>query len=411
MTAPHSTDLDTVGSGHSAAGGLANTTGALRTRSAVTSQLDPYRAGLELGESLAEIRPEVVFLFSSIHYRGDAELLAGVYEAVDDPALALIGNTGDGFFATARLGTVGAAALGLNSEGRIRWKAVGSRAGPGPDREAVEASVRKLEGQFADDELRLVFAVAGVHTDGALLTSILNERLHVPVVGGLAGDDRKMQTSFVYANREVLPEGVALLGIGGDVAFDIRVASTLHPVGHSGTVTGSEGTVLAEIDGLPAIEFVEREAGKPVLQADKGVSAFALSDPDEPTLQYVRSIADFHSSGTISLFGGIRQSDRVQFCHASPEVMIDDVRAVAGKPLPARFAPSAALVVSCAGRKWVLGDEMSREVEAIQSSLGRPLEIAGFPSYGEIAPRELAHGYTRSLFHNVTCVLLLLGAR
>ena len=40
----------------------------MRTQSAQTHQSDPYRAGLELGEALAECAPEVVFLFSSIHY-------------------------------------------------------------------------------------------------------------------------------------------------------------------------------------------------------------------------------------------------------------------------------------------------------------------------------------------------------
>jgi hypothetical protein len=34
--------------------------------------------------------------------------------------------------------------------------------------------------------------------------------------------------------------------------------------------------------------------------------------------------------------------------------------------------------------------------------------LAGFPSFGEIAPLRRRGGYTRNLFHNMTYVLLLL---
>ena len=53
----------------------------MRTVSAQTRHPDPYRAGLALGEALAECAPEVVFLFSSIHYGQDADLLEGIQDA------------------------------------------------------------------------------------------------------------------------------------------------------------------------------------------------------------------------------------------------------------------------------------------------------------------------------------------
>ena len=60
----------------------------MRALSAQTSQSDPYRAGLELGEALAECAPEVVFLFSSIHYGLDADLAEGVSDALIDSIFA-----------------------------------------------------------------------------------------------------------------------------------------------------------------------------------------------------------------------------------------------------------------------------------------------------------------------------------
>ena len=55
--------------------------------SAFTNLSDPYRAGVALGETLARVRPEVVFLFCSINYGGSADLVEGLNDALDNPEL------------------------------------------------------------------------------------------------------------------------------------------------------------------------------------------------------------------------------------------------------------------------------------------------------------------------------------
>jgi len=39
----------------------------MNTKSCFSVNMDPYSAGVEIGEQLADINPEVIFLFSSIH--------------------------------------------------------------------------------------------------------------------------------------------------------------------------------------------------------------------------------------------------------------------------------------------------------------------------------------------------------
>ena len=56
---------------------------------------DPYRAGYALGESLASLAPEVVFLNSSINY-AVAELLEGLYDGLDSEQVVVIGLSGHG---------------------------------------------------------------------------------------------------------------------------------------------------------------------------------------------------------------------------------------------------------------------------------------------------------------------------
>jgi hypothetical protein len=74
------------------------------------------------------------------------------------------------------------------------------------------------------------------------------------------------------------------------------------------------------------------------------------------------------------------------------------------------FTPSAAIIVSCAGRKWLLADRGEKELAAFFDNLGYSVPLIGFPSFGEISPFRLGTGaYTTVNFHNGTFVVCLLG--
>ncbi len=82
---------------------------------------DPYRAGIALGELLASMTPEVVFLFSSVHY-SVPELLEGFHDALECDDVIVVGNSGNGFDETTGAYDHGAAVLGLSSGGQVRWR-------------------------------------------------------------------------------------------------------------------------------------------------------------------------------------------------------------------------------------------------------------------------------------------------
>jgi hypothetical protein len=48
--------------------------------------------------------------------------------------------------------------------------------------------------------------------------------------------------------------------------------------------------------------------------------------------------------------------------------------------------PDFSLLVSCVGRKLVLGPRIEEEVEAVCETIGKNIPVAGFYSYGEISP-------------------------
>lgn len=67
---------------------------------------------------------------------------------------------------------------------------------------------------------------------------------------------------------------------------------------------------------------------------------------------------------------------------------------------------SLCLFVSCVGRRLLMGQRTEEEVEAVASVLGSATPIAGFYSYGEIAPN---YNSGVSCLHNQTVTLTLLA--
>ena len=64
-----------------------------------------------------------------------------------------------------------------------------------------------------------------------------------------------------------------------------------------------------------------------------------------------------------------------------------------------------ALLVSCVGRKLVMGGRIDEEVEAVGDVLGQGATLAGFYSYGEISP--FVHS-TECKLHNQTMTITVL---
>ena len=49
-------------------------------------------------------------------------------------------------------------------------------------------------------------------------------------------------------------------------------------------------------------------------------------------------------------------------------------------------SPDLAILISCVGRRLVLDQRTEEEIESVQEIIGKNATIAGFYSYGEIAP-------------------------
>lgn len=380
-------------------------------KSCISRNLDPYRAGVEIAEQLAEISPEIIFLFSSSHYRGSQELLESLYAELAPCVPILIGNSADGVYGLDAVAEVGISALAIQSEGKFRCHLAQQSGLRDQPYASAQQCLRKVLSQ-CQEKPKLLFLASDFRTDSTLVLQALNEGTDVPIVGGLATDDFSFESCQVFANQNVLSDSIVLLAIEGDIIFDIQLGNSPVAVGKSGTITAQNGTRIQQVDNIPIMEFIERELGKPLDHIDKGILTLRTVNPDQTGEHKVRSMLlpeKEENEPSVLLLGGVEKTEQIQVCTYPPERMLLDIRDIAQRIADSQFKPQAALIISCAGRKAVLGSAIQQEIMKLRENVPSLQALAGFPSFGEYAPFHRAQHYSPTLFHNMTYVVVLLA--
>jgi len=227
----------------------------------------------------------------------------------------------------------------------------------------------------------------------------------------MTGDDRKFTRSRIFLNGEVFEDGVGVLLASGRMPFFTYTVSGFVPMGSPGIIEESSGKTIKRISGRTAQAFITEQIGKPLAEADHGI--IALSTYTDATMKqfFMRASSSFdNQTGSVRLFGSVPEGATVRVSCADRAQLLQGVSQSIDAITKSCFKPSAAVIISCAGRKWQLNSCGQEEVLAFQEALGDQLPLVGFPSFGEIGPfQDDVGAYTDSYFHNVSFVVCLLG--
>src|SRR5919107_2166104 len=80
----------------------------------------------------------------------------------------------------------------------------------------------------------------------------------LPMWGGGAGNNFSVETpTYQYCDDEVTTDGVSYALLSGEAQASWAISHGLIPLGGARTVTRSQGNVIYEIDGKPAVEVLE----------------------------------------------------------------------------------------------------------------------------------------------------------
>lgn len=253
---------------------------------------------------------------------------------------------------------------------------------------------RRLAADLPHSGLRHVFVLAdGVAVNASALLRGLREGLpqEAAITGGLAGDGERFESTLVLQGPHLAANAVGVLGFYGDrLRVGYGTLGGWDPFGPERRITRSAGNILYELDSRPALELYRRYLGEYAADLPAAGLRFPLSlRASEDEIGRVRTLVGYdEAAGSLTFVGDIPEGQLARLMRANLDRLIDGASGAAGQTASKLDASSAdvALLVSCVGRRLVLGQRIEEEVEAVRLALGTGPALAGFYSYGEIAP-------------------------
>ncbi|MDI9865710.1 FIST C-terminal domain-containing protein [Flectobacillus sp. DC10W] len=258
--------------------------------------------------------------------------------------------------------------------------------------ESYQAACQLVEALQADDLVHIIVISDGSVVNGSALVRALNEHTspHVTVTGGLAGDDDRFEKTLVGLNAE--PSEGKIIGIGfygNHLRIGHGTMGGWDVFGPEREITQSQYNVLYSIGGKPALELYKEYLGKYAKDLPGAALLFPLSmrvDADSaPVVRTILSIDEKQQSMTFA--GEIPKGALIRFMKANFDNLLDASSEAAENALQSlSFKPELAILISCVGRRLVLGYRTEEELEAAREVFGPDTCITGFYSYGEISP-------------------------
>ncbi|MDQ4041334.1 MAG: FIST C-terminal domain-containing protein [Actinomycetota bacterium] len=373
---------------------------------------DAHAAGRAAADAaLVQADPRLLVVFASAAYDLEA-LLAGIAER--SGGIPLVGCSTAGEIAASGPGDAGVVVTALGGPGFAAATAVATGVS-GRLRESgaqVAGALRDLDGHPHHAMMLLTDGLAGDQQEivrGAY--SVVGAS--VPLVGGCAGDDLRMETTYQLHGTDVLSDAVVGATIASDGPIGIGVRHGWRRVGEPIIVTRSSGNRVQLLDHQPALDvYLEQLDAPPEARHDVAAfTRFALTHPlglarrsGEDQVRFVRE-ADFEerSLGCVAEVpqGGLAwfmEGDAASVLAATDRACEDALAPLNGTP------PLGLIAFDCIARRGVLGEDgIGREVEHVAARAGGA-PVAGLYTYGEIARTHGVNG-----FHNQTLVVLALS--
>lgn len=277
------------------------------------------------------------------------------------------------------------------------------------------AAGERIGHQLATHDLKAVLVFGpGVRINGSALVDGISSIIGngIPITGGLAGDGGAFRETFTLGEDGIASNKVVAVGLCGDsVRFGHGSFGGWEPFGPARKVTRCTGNILYELDGEPALDIYKRYLGDHArnLPASGLLFPFAMLGEDHNAVGLIRTILGVDAAeGSLILAGEINPDGYLRLMHASTDKLVNGAEAAAEAANGMFESPgeTLAILVSCVGRKLVMGNRVDEEVEAVGEVFNHKAVLTGFYSYGEISP--FTPGASCKL-HNQTMTITCLG--
>ena len=378
-----------------------------------SAEPDAFAAGAKATAGAVQGRGDakLLIVFCSAAYDLD-QLLRGI--AAEAPGTPLIGCSTAGEIATAGPSDASVVVVALGGPGFSVATGAGTGSGGSLRRattEAVEACMASVERRAHSVVLLLTDGLSGDQME-VVRGAYAVVGAEMPLVGGCAGDDLRMKSTFQLFGDRAMRDSVVAAAVSSDAPIGIGVQHGWRRVGDPMLVTSRDGSRVHSLDDEPALDVYLRRLGAPAAAHSDpdAFTRFALTHPlgiSHRSGEEVRFVAgagfDDRSLACIASVpqGGlawIMEGDEDSVLEATDGACVEAVAGLGGEP------PLGMVAFDCIARRGVLGDPgIRREIDRIAAFAGEA-PVAGFYTYGEIARTTGIRG-----FHNQTLVVLALA--
>ncbi|MBD2456882.1 FIST C-terminal domain-containing protein [Nostoc sp. FACHB-87] len=358
--------------------------------------------------SLGGLIPQAGILFSAIDF--EHTLILQHIQRIF-PGIQLIGGTTNGEISSILEFQQDSLTLMLFATDEVEiYAGVGREASKNPALSAQQAIAQATAHTTSTPQLCLTFPDS-LTSNGVLILEGLKQSLggQIPIIGGMSADDYTFDKTYQFFQDEVLNDSIPVLIFYGKLLFSHGVASGWTPISQRSCVTKVDGNVVYEIDGQRALDFYQHYLGEERFTANYAIHALAVFEDQEHF--YMRAPNGYdQESGSVTFFSDIPEQAIVQITDANRQDILLASEASLKNALVnyPGLEPTAALLISCAARRRILGTMASEEYKLVKTHLPPTLPCCGFYAYGEIAPL-MTKGQTQ--FHNKTFVTLLMGTK
>lgn len=358
--------------------------------------------------TLQTLAPQLLLVFAAPAYFERGVLLSGLEGAL--PGCVVLGCSTAGEIAREGV-EEGSAVLTAIRFGHTR---VASAATLLQGMQDSQAAGQRLATALQADDLQLLMLLApGTAINGTALLDGLQQVLGdaIPVVGGMAADDGRFCQTFTLHQAGWNDHQLVAVGLyGRQLQVGHGSCGGWTTFGPARQVSRCQQNILYELDGAPALEVYKRYLGEYAsgLPGSGLLFPFAMLGRTGEDQGVIRTILGVNEQdGSLTLAGELASDSQLKLMHAGTDSLVRGAEqsASAARLSGADHEDSLALLVSCVGRKLVMGDRVDEEVEAVADVLGKQVVLVGFYSNGEISPFAVGQP---SRLHNQTMTITTL---
>jgi hypothetical protein len=246
----------------------------------------------------------------------------------------------------------------------------------------------------------------GMMVHGTNLLEGMNEVLptEVAVTGGMASDGFEFKTTLVGLDAKPSSGQVCAIGFyGSNLKVGYGAYGGWDAFGIERTVTKSDGNVLYELDGQPALDLYKEYLGAEAEKLPGSGLLFPLAIRRTASdVQIIRTIDKVDEAKKAVRFSGdIPQGWTAQFMRGDFGHLAEGAKEAARRAQTQGDGPQVAIAVSCLGRQLLMGQRVSDELGALTETFGADTPVLGFYSNGEFSHQQ----GKRTIFHNQTMTI------